>query len=289
MRRWIWMVLVVALISVAAYVFINKRPPPGADSAATATSSTPPPNSDAAPSDAGTRDALPAATAVPPASQTRGFGDRQKPVPGKLKDVIDELAPRAEAGDALAAHQLFIKINDCKWAMDASTEARATADEATQAAEKARLSEALARLESCEGITQDLIDSRAKWLTMAADNGDTLAQLTYASSSSLILGGAAQMMANPRAVEDFKRKSLNFLMPLAERGNVSAILQLCNAYETGVLVPEDRVRAFAYAYLANLITGRSQNLVEVIGRNLTVEQQQQGQQIAISLHRRCCG
>lgn len=290
MRRWIWLMLVVALISVAAaYVFANKHPLFETDSVAIADSETLPRPGEPTPGDPATRDALHSGATSPRASQMLDYGDRQKPVPGKLKDVIDALAPRAEAGDALAAHQIFIKINDCKWAIEASAEALPATDEAAQAAEKARLTEALARLESCEGITQELIDSRAKWLTMAADNGDPLAQLTYASASSLILGGAAQMMANPRAVEDFKSKSLNFLMSLAERGNVSAILELSGAYNAGILVPQDHVRAYAYAYLANLITGRSQDLVQALGGNLTIEQLQQGQQIALSLHRRYFG
>lgn len=290
MRQWIWLVLVVALISVAAaYVFVNKRPSFETDSATTVDSVILPRPSEPAPGDRATHDALSPAATNPSASQPLDFGERQKPVPGQLKDVIDALAPRAEAGDALAAHQLFIKINDCKWAIEGSTAALPAADEAALAAEKARLTDALARLESCEGITQELIDSRAKWLTIAADNGDPLAQLTYSSSSSLILGGAEQLMANPRAVEDFKRKSLNFLMSLAEQGNVSAILELCSAYEAGVLVPQDRVRAYAYAYLANLITGKSQNLTQALGGNLTIGQRQQGQQIALSLHRRYFG
>jgi len=290
-RRWIWLILVAAVLAASVFVIatanrIHQDQTPSVGVPAQ-------PSIDRTPSSPETQgsaaSALANATRRPRTLTNEQIGDLQKPVPGKLRDVIDELAPRADAGDARAAHQIFIKITDCKWAIEASTAVIPTTDETAKSAEKARLSEALARLESCEGITQDLIDSRAKWLTMAADNGDPLAQLTYASSSSLILGGAAEMMANPRAVDDFKRKSLNFLMSLSERGDVSAILQLCGAYDAGVLVPQDSVKAYAYAVLANLITGRSQNLVQVMGGNLTIEQQQQGQQIALALHRRCCG
>lgn len=291
MKLKLWLpVLAVGLIGIGAlWIFEDQRqvgsdaPPAMSDVKALSPQDSSSPRSD------GTPPNTPGAERHAGVVTDKDIVDRQKPVPGKLSDVMAELVPRAERGDAEAAYQLFIKINDCKWALEGSSSASSTADESVKAAEAAWLTETLAKLEDCDGLTEDQINSRAKWLTIAADGGDPLAQLTYSISSELILGDASQMMANPRAVEDFKAKSLRFLLALADRGNVSAILRLRTAYSAGILVPQDRVRAYAYSYLATLITGTGQNITQSLGDSLTPEQIHQGQQIAITLHRRCCG
>lgn len=290
MRRWIWP-LSVALMLIAAAWAITKNHAPPEQQAVTDTSlpsvTTPGPE---IPPAAGTSEPV-SKDSTPRLAELKDedFVDRQEAVPGKLSDVLSELVPRAEAGDAQAAYQLFVKINDCKGALEGAPLAQPTTDQAAQAVQKAWLTDTLRKLENCEGLTDELIGSRAKWLTMAADNGDPLAQLTYAASSDLIVGDASQMLANPRAVEDYKAKSLRFLTALADRGDVSAILQLSTAYRVGVLVPQDRVRAYAYAYLANLIAGASTDIIHTIGATLTNEQRLEGERLAISLHRRCCG
>jgi len=289
-RRWIWLLLVMLILIAAAWAITKSRAPTGQQSVADTSlpSRTTP----------GPKGPLAADTSVPVSKDStprpgalkdEDFVDRQEAVPGKLSDVLSELVPRAEAGDAQAAYQLFVKINDCKGALEGAASAQQTTDEAVQAVQKAWLADTLKKLEDCEGLTDELIGSRAKWLTMAADNGDSLAQLTYAASSDLIVGGASQMLSNPRAVEDYRTKSLRFLTALADRGDVSAILQLSTAYRVGILVPQDRVRAYAYAYLANLISGASIDIVHALGAKLTNEQRLEGEHLAISLHRRCCG
>lgn len=292
MRRWMWLVLVVGLLLIAAAWMGARKGKTLDDESPTAEALPRPPS---VPDDPAATAAGSTVSTVPPVKPQRLIStdediiNRQIPVPGKLADVLAELVPRAEQGDAEAAYQLFIKINDCKWAIEGVSSAHPTTDKAAQAVEKAWLTDTLTRLENCEGITDELIDSLAKWLTLAADGGDPLAQLTYASSSDLIVGGASQMLANPRAVEDYKTKSLRFLTTLAERGDVSAILHLSIAYGAGVLVPRDPIKAYAYAYLANLIGSNNSAIVQALGAHLTPEQLQQGQQMAISLHRRCCG
>jgi hypothetical protein len=234
--------------------------------------------------------AAPAAPAAPPAISTeRDIVDRQIPLPGTLREVLAELTPRAERGDADAAYRIFIKLNDCIGALDGSPFVTLHVGEMAKAAERAWMTDTLAKLADCEGITADQIDSRVHWLTRAADLGDPLAQLTYTISSNLIVGDATRMMADPRAVEHFKTKSLRFLTTLAARGDVSATLSLSNAYHVGVLVPRDDVKAYAYGYLGTLLGSNNQSIVESLATPLTPAQRLQGEQLAITMHRRCCG
>ncbi|HUD41159.1 MAG TPA: hypothetical protein VMR06_04095 [Dokdonella sp.] len=290
MRRWIWRALAAALILIAVVWYASRHDRSLADDPAI--------KADPLASTLPEVESPVATGRDSPAAETRAHSrrpltdeeliSRQAPVPGKLSDVLMELVPKAERGDAEAAYQLFIKINDCKWAMEGATSAQSSKDEAIRAAQRAWMTETLRKLEDCEGLTDELIATRVKWLTLAAEGGDPLAQLTYAVSSDLILGGASQMLANPRAVEDYRQKALRFLTGLADRGDVSAMVQLSTAYRAGILVAPDPVKAYAYAYLANRISGTTPAIVQAAGATLTHEQILQGQQLAMELQRRCC-
>ncbi|RZZ90210.1 hypothetical protein EA663_00100 [Pseudoxanthomonas winnipegensis] len=98
MRRWTWLMLVAAMISGAVGVVATKdraqsQPPTVEPPAQPPTTQTPSsPERQDSPSIAS------AGVARSGTLTNKEIRDRQKPVPGKLKDVIDALAPRADAG-----------------------------------------------------------------------------------------------------------------------------------------------------------------------------------------------
>lgn len=99
MRRWTWLMLVAAMILGAVGVVATKdrahqSQPPTVETPAqpSATQTPSPPETQDSPSIAS------AGVARSGTLTNKEIGERQKPVPGKLKDVIDALAPRADAG-----------------------------------------------------------------------------------------------------------------------------------------------------------------------------------------------
>jgi len=154
-------------------------------------------------------------------------------VSGSATDVIEQLKDQALAGDATASYAIFLKLNEC-----------VRLNERRAKGQPVRADEAL--ISSCNKLSAEDEVSSPKWLGLAAEQGNIGAQLLYSMDSASALGGPAALLRDPEAVIEYKARAKTYLESLASQGSIDALLQLGNAYQAGVLVPEDLVTSRAY-------------------------------------------
>ncbi|WP_147300620.1 sel1 repeat family protein [Lysobacter silvisoli] len=141
---------------------------------------------------------------------------------------------------------IFLKLHECARLPDARAQA-ALADMSVRAGasrEAVNGSHERRRIECTS--SSDFLADRGKWLEMAAAAGDEQAQLLYASVPEAVLGGSAQMLKDPEKTVQYKATALRYLNDLASRGSTDAMMRLAGAYEGGIIVAPDPVKAYAY-------------------------------------------
>lgn len=168
------------------------------------------------------------------------------PPEGDAAQAIEKLKPLALAGDARAAFLIFLKLHECARLPDAKAQAvLADMSERAGASRGALHSSHERRKLECASVTGSLTD-RGRWLEMAAAAGDEQAQLLYASAPEAVLGGSVQMLKDPEKTVQYKATALRYLNDLASRGSTDAMMRLAGAYEGGIIVTPDPVKAYAY-------------------------------------------
>ena len=185
------------------------------------------------------------------------FQGSYEPIPGNASDVIKALMPLAKAGDADAALDIHMKISECRYAMSPSNSNR----QLLEVYRKAGVDlEAMARarektLDECASLVTDGVDGaeNEKWLELAAEKGSVYAKLLYATDPASTLGGEAEMMKDPEALIEYRRKAMTFLEQAADQGSIEALVMLSSAYEDGTLVKKDSRKAYAYYSAANSV------------------------------------
>lgn len=129
------------------------------------------------------------------------------------------------------------------------------------------------------------------WLELGAQNGNVLAMHMYrlATLSELT---PEQMLADPIALEQHRRKALQYLFAAANAGSVTTLQDLADIYRKGILTPADPTLAYAYelAYYEN--SGPSplaKSILDSFSENLSDEQRARGRELANHIKRACCG
>ena len=189
------------------------------------------------------------------------FEGNYEPMPGNASDVIKALMPLAKAGDADAALDIHMKISECRYAMN-SNDPNGQLLEAYRKAGVDLETVARARektLDECASLVSDGVDGveNEKWLELAAENGSTYAKLLYAADPAATLGGQSEIIKDPEALADYRKKAVRFLEEAAETGSVNALLSLSQIYENGSLVRKDPRMAYAYYLAANSVHPRA--------------------------------
>lgn len=164
------------------------------------------------------------------AFEVKDFGSE---VSGSASDVIAKLENQALDGDGAASYAIFLKLNNC----DLLSQRQA---KGSVPAEDSRL------IEECEGLSAEDAVSGPKWLRLAAEQGNIGAQLQYSMDSDRALGGPDALLRDPDATTEYKQRATGYLESLAAQGSVDALLMLGNAYQVGVMMPEDLVLSRAY-------------------------------------------
>jgi len=185
------------------------------------------------------------------------FQGSYEPIAGNASDVIRALMPLAKAGDADAALDIHMKISQCRYAMDSNNHSL----KLLEAYRKAGVDlEAVARarektLDECASLVSEGVDGveDEKWLELAAENGSIYAKLLYATDPDSTLGDQTEIMKNPEALIEYRRKAMGFLEQAADRGSIEALVMLSEAYENGTLVKKDLRMAYAYYSAANSV------------------------------------
>jgi len=235
----IWLVAsAIAAVAIIIWIWFDDR---GSDSRAVAATSAADANRAA---DQATLEPAtpPAPTASSPPDRTKGrvvavgFPDgtnvpvqlRNMPFPGvrisgtptTLSDFYQQLAPRARAGDAAAAHELARKLKQCK---DTLTSDALLASGGEQPRPGSQM------LEFCSGVDSRLLDEEDMWRQIALDAG------YYWALQDL----ARDLRGTLQEVEIWEA--------LWERGHASALQVLKIRHSQGVAgSPPDYVRAYAY-------------------------------------------
>lgn len=141
----------------------------------------------------------------------------------------------------------------------------------------------------CES-SADLISEQGKWLERAADGGDTIAQRLYAINSRAFFRSTTEMLADPAAVERYKRKADGYMSALAEKGNTNAMMWYAGAYDSGVMLPKNPLRSYAYYRLVEMSAPGtiSQESMDRHAKNLSAEERGEADALARKLYDTCC-
>ncbi|HYG05987.1 MAG TPA: hypothetical protein VD865_06195 [Stenotrophomonas sp.] len=206
----------------------------------------------------------PAAILLPATGRASDILDTQNPPPRPADELVNLLAPRAEAGDRQAASQLYLVLSRCRLlARDMPPAGPAQyVDPVILARQQESAAQFLARLEwntlnarakemkACGKVPATRIAQAGMWLQRAASAGDPYARLIYADRVEDVVGGPREMLANPQKLAQFKSDAMAYLQELSAMGSVEAMSRLGSAYQNGVLVGADPVMAYAYGLAA---------------------------------------
>lgn len=213
------------------------------------------------------------------------------PIEGDALEVVESLVPAAEAGDPAAAFNIYLKANSCRSALDNRIDGRMVAIYKEAGVDPIAAASAVeSTLGDCERLYRrsDLLDRQ--WLEMAAKNGSIEAKLLYAVDVSASLGSSMDMLRNPEEVARYKRQAVSFLKDAANAGSVDALISLSGAYDTGLLVEESRVLAYAYYAAAQMASPGSVSTSVLAGYQRRIDKQaaQDARRAADAIYRKCC-
>jgi hypothetical protein len=193
---------------------------------------------------------------------------------GSLKDNLAQLSRDAEAGSNAAAYYLATGLYGCR-----------RVERGNQLAVSD--SEGLPGFSAdCRGLKPEDLGAFKHWLQLAADRGDIEAQVSY----SLFIGDSISMqdaLRDPAGLEDYKRRSVDYLNRAAASGSPAAFRRLSIFYADGVMVPQDYALAYAYRMAYVNATGASASGVEeTYFSNLGVEEKKRARKLAQQLNSR---
>lgn len=210
--------------------------------------------------------------------------------------LLATLTPKANAGDEVAARQVYLVLHRClsAYAEDVSPRTYRHVDpkmyEGTGLTREAfiarfeasRLSSIEKTMAWCEGVSEAQIGQRGHWLRMAAEGGDLTARLIYANDSTLIIGNARAMLSNPAAVQAYREDAVRYVRSVADLGIPEGLQRMAGIYESGVLTEKNPVLAYAYNDVLSSVmpTPYDAETRERLARDMTPRQRDQAQQEA---------
>jgi|ADGO01.1.fsa_nt_gi hypothetical protein len=210
---------------------------------------------------------------------------------GRLLDQYQALVDAAEAGDAAAARMLYVELKACMKYRRVMNRKTPLSEEMVESMRALGL--------RCEGVSEELLETRKHWVRLAAEGGDYLARQSWAFE----LG---------KTVEAFRVMEAFWL-----DGNASALPLMSHLAQQGISADSaggepDYVRAYAYnlIYLKLELAARArgepwkpgasprldryiayEERLKQIGGFLSPQQQAAAEKLAIqmvSMNKHCC-
>ncbi|WP_153019163.1 sel1 repeat family protein [Lysobacter capsici] len=212
------------------------------------------------------------------------------PPTGDARQVIAQLRPRAEAGDGRAALMIHLKLHQCANQMSVNVmEDMAERFEKAGASGSQFIVDQQRIRKECES-SADMLAEQGKWLELAADSGDVVAQMLYATNSSAFFRSASEMLADPDGVARYKEKANRFMSDLVSKGNVQAMMWYAGAYDKGVMVPKDPARSYAYYRLVEMSAPGtiSKELMDNQARKVPSQKIAEADALARTWYSACC-
>ncbi len=203
---------------------------------------------------------------------------------GAANIVIDSLRMLADQGDPEAAFDIYMKAKECREG------AAGESKELQEIYAELGLPSTVGKVEGCGEIDGDIRSLERTYLGLAAENGFTYAQLIYSVDAAAILGGEQEMISDPGAVVDYKRRALRYLNQASSSGSVDAVMALGRVYDRGVLAERDPVKAYAHHYAARLAAPAlvPANFLQKYESELSFANLEEGRRIGRLVHKECC-
>lgn len=210
--------------------------------------------------------------------------------PGDALAHVKQLMQRTESGDANAAYEIYLTINQCQ--TFTSDKADELADSAALVGSSGWFLERSERiLKECESLVLDQDIYHADWLSKAAAMGSQEAMRGYALSPEKVIGSLDSAIQDPEKLTRWKENALTYLSGLADQGNVAALSDLQAAYSYGHrIVPADPVAALAYARVIHRINPQFFNNDRLAGAESDLTGKQRSKALAMSeeIFQNCC-
>lgn len=209
---------------------------------------------------------------------------------GPIDEVVGRLTPLANAGDVRASLALYRKMDQCFEVMRGGPSAQELAMYQAMGASEQYEAQITAAQKDCSTDGSVDLSKRGEYLERAAEGGSLEARLIFATDTSAFFSSPSQMISDPQALADYKRKSVRYMSELANQGNVDSMLWIARSYESGTMLDRDLANSYAYYRAVELSspgiipTGMTNNLKAL----LPAGDQRRGEELARSLHRRCC-
>lgn len=164
-------------------------------------------------------------------------------VSGELPTSLDVIRQpgywldKAKRGDPIAALVVFETISNCL----------VFADDPISEHNLSTGADPVSFSTDCRSMKREVASNRVKWLEVAAEKGDLLSQITFASQAFATLSAArADGRMETFEVRQLVTKSLQFLEAASHRGVREAYLHLFAGYASGYFGPVDNISAYAY-------------------------------------------
>ena len=156
----------------------------------------------------------------------------------KAADYIAQWGSRARGGDPAAAYKVYQAADLCAGANDALPDFTTDAERQDAQAERARVAQL------CNGVSQAQIDERMRFLALAANAGNTDAQIDFFMEGPE--GKPQNQFADDAALQKWKADALGYLTAAGQHGDAFALGLLANAYDAGNIVEPDAKSSLAY-------------------------------------------
>ncbi|WP_367346039.1 hypothetical protein [Stenotrophomonas bentonitica] len=209
--------------------------------------------------------------------------------PGDALAFVDPLRSRSRNGDALATNQIYLAVTDCKDNLAAGPhpEGAALLNESQRLSQLAWIER---KFSECATLLQDKELMTTNWLSLAAEQGSIEARLLYSIDTDSVLGAPSTRLSNPQAAIEWQENALAYLKEVAATGNLDALSRLSNAYEQGVIAPQDPELSYAYALVSNRIQHDAYraDLVRSMEKGLSIKQRESAEALSHQIHQSCC-
>jgi hypothetical protein len=214
--------------------------------------------------------------------------DEARP-PGDALEHVERLLPRSRAGDPRATFDIYLSIFDCRIYIRGNPGMTYAAAAGGDVEAKA-LSKTERKLMECMSLAGNDSLWNEPWLSLAAEQGSVEAKLYYATDVDAVLGGASERLAHPEKIIAWKERAKAYLEEAAGTGNLDAIAQLSNVYNSGILVERSAEAAYAYALAANRIDPNEyrDELLHLMEKELSMKQRETAGAQSLHIHASCC-
>ncbi len=219
----------------------------------------------------------------------RGLEHSQRIPDIPIDQLIAQNRERALAGDAEAAFQIAVGLWQCS---------RFNARERDIASQSpsspfyaSTLSSAEHWLERCEHIGAGDLAEMVPWIELAANQGSIPAMGLY-RIATLDEMTATDMITNPQALIEYKRKTVQYLFAAANSGSIGAYRTLATDYANGIVLPKNPTLAYAYElvyYETGDKSALALHLLNMRGEGLSPVQKLEAQRVARQMLSRCRG